>query len=399
MAYNLAFVRAGRSKEAKTLEPGSGHDQEASIVIQKLIRGSFRLFPALVFLAACAQPSTPAGAGDPPPPASDPGEPKMVRVAPVPFGDLFPTYVYKDLNPASGSAGSANLGTVVGKQPVAFCYWIPGRPRSEQMLLDLQRIASEAGPGKLAVMGVVRARPGLTVSYMVERIAALKLGVPVLNDEEFRLGQQLSVRTVPSVALLDASGRLRLASAGSLKQVLEYKLDVEGAVRRVASTGTLGTYGILPRYDPVSELIGKKAPDFDAPAIEDGAVQHLSSLLDPHKINVMVFWSVECPHCKKSLPVLNDWLRQNPGQVNVVSCANVTDDAQKLKTRDYCRASQFSFPTLEDRGLKIGELYQVTSTPTLLIIRPDGVVDSVFLGEAEDYGKMFIQKKKELAGS
>lgn len=367
-------------------------------MIDRLFRSLLRLFPVLVFFSACAQPPSPAGAGDPPP-GGDSAEPKLVRVAPVQFGDPFPAYVYKDLNAGSGSGGSVNLAQIVGKQPVAFCYWIPGRPRSEQMLLDLQRIASEAGPGKLAVLGIVRARPGLTIPDMVARMSAMKLTVPVLNDEEFRLGQQLSVRTVPSVAVVDAAGKLRMASAGSLKQVLEYKLDVEGAVRRVAATGNLGTYGILPRYEPVNEMIGKKTPDFEAPAIDDGVTQHWSSLLDPHKVNVMLFWSVECPHCKKALPVLNDWLRQNPGQVNVVAFAGTADDAQKQKTRDYCRLNGLIFPTLEDRGLRIGELYQVTSTPTLIIVRPDGVVDSVLLGEIDDYGKAFMQKKKELTGS
>src|SRR6185503_10961338 len=174
---------------------------------------------------------------------------------------------------------------------------------------------------------------------------------------------------------------------------------VEGAIARVASTGSIGTYGILPRYEPVNEMVGKRSPDFEGPSIDGGAMQKWSSLIDPHKLNVMIFWSVDCPHCKKSLPILNDWLRQNPGQVNVVSLANVMDDAQKVKTRDYVQLNQFVFQTMEDRGMKIGELYQVTSTPTVLIVGPDGVVDSVLLGEAADYGKTFMERRKELLGS
>jgi len=368
-------------------------------VIEKAVRVLLRLFPVLALFAACAQPATPAGATDPPPASSTTTEGAMVRVAPAAFGEPFPAYVYSDLNAASGSGGRVNLGTVIGKKPVVFVYWIPGRARSEQMLLDIQRMAGEAGDAKLAAYGIVRARAGLTVPQMVERIQALKVSLPVLNDEEFRLGQQLSVRTVPSVAILDAAGKLRLASAGSLKQELEYKLDVEGAVARVASTGAIGTYGVLPRYEPVNEMVGKRAPDFEGPSIDGGGTQRWSSLLDPHRVNVMVFWSVDCPHCKKSLPVLNDWLRENPGAVNVVSVANIMDDAQKTKTRDYVKLNQLVFPTIEDRGMRIGEMYQVTSTPTILIIRPDGVVDSVLLGETSDYGKTFLAKKKELLGS
>jgi thiol-disulfide isomerase/thioredoxin len=356
------------------------------------MRVLLRLIPVLGLFAACAPPATPA---DPPPPV----EGAMVRVSPAAFGEPFPSYIYNDLNAASGSGGRVNLATFLGKKPVVFVYWIPGRQRSEQMLLEIQRIAGEAGEGKLAAFGVVRARAGLTVPDMVERIQALKVTLPVLNDEEFRLGQQLSVRTVPSVAIVDAAGKLRLASAGSLKQELEYKLDVEGAVTRVAATGTIGTYGLLPRYEPVNEMIGKRSPEFEAPSIDGGGVQRWSSLLDAQRVNVMVFWSVDCPHCKKSLPVLNDWVREHPGEVNVVSLANVTDDTQKLKTRDYVKLNQFVFPTIEDRGMRIGELYQVSSTPTILIIRPDGVIDSVLLGEASDYGKAFLAKKKELLGS
>lgn len=357
-----------------------------------------RLLPALVLVAACSGPSTPAEVPKAAAPTtSGSNEGKLVRVPAVPFGEPFPAGVYRDVNPASGTGGSVDLAAAVGKRPVAFVYWMAARPRSEQMLQDVERIAAEAGAGKVAVYGVVRERPGVDLPQIVERIRALGVKVPVLDDRDFRLGQQLSVRSVPALAILDGEGKLRLGNGGSLKQVLEYNMDLEAALRRVGTKGTLGTYGQLPRYEPVNELIGKPSPDFEATVLGSGETKRWSRLIDPTRVNVLVFWSVDCPHCKKSLPEINDWLRSNPDGVNLVTAASVGDAAARAKTAEYCRLSGFVFPTFEDREMQIGERFQVTSTPTILIIRPDGVVDSVMTGEA-DFAKTIAERKKALLG-
>ncbi len=361
-----------------------------------------RMLPAAILVTGCGDsPTTAREAGRTlPPERPEAAAPKetVVRVPPAQFGEIFPSYVYANLNPAPGGKGSVNLGEFLGKRPIVFCYWIAGRSRGERIFQDLQRLADEAGPGKLALFGIVREKPGVDAAKIGDRIRDLGIRVPVLNDEEFRLGQHLAVRTVPSVSVIDAEGRLRLGNASSLRQVLEYNLDVEAAIRRVAAKGTLGTYGNLPRYDPVNELIGKKSPDFEATVVGDGTSRRWSSVLDPKRINVLVFWSVDCPHCKRALPQINDWLKQHPDGVNFASAAAAQDEASRQKTEDYCRVNQFSFPTFLDRGLQIAELYEVSATPTMLIIRPDGVVDSVFFGEI-DFPKALDAKQKEILGS
>lgn len=350
------------------------------------------LFSLLLVLTACAEPATPAQESRS---AQAAKPPAITRVSRVAVGEVFPGYVYKDLNPASGTGGRVNLGEVIGKKPVIFLYWIPGNARAERLFEDIRKVVEEAGANKAAFYGIVKQRPGMEAPQIAEKVRDLKLSVPILDDEEFRLGQQLSVQAVPSLAILDAEGRLRLANAANLKQVLEYNMDVEAALRRVVSKGTLGNYGILPRYFPVDELIGKKCPDFEAPMVGDGAMRKWSSVLDPKRINVLVFWSVDCPHCKKSLPEINDWLKQHPQGVNLVAAASVPDDVTRTRTEEYCRLNSFVFPTFVDRNMQIGELFQVTSTPTVLIIRPDGVVDSVLHGEA-DFAAAFESKRKEL---
>jgi len=114
------------------------------------------------------------------------------------------------------------------------------------------------------------------------------------------------------------------------------------------------------------------------------------------KVNVLIFWSVDCPHCKASLPKLNEWLKGHAEGMNVISAARITDDATKARTAEYCKISSFSFPTFVDKDMQIGAIYNVISTPTILVIRPDGVVDSVLLSSETDLGAALDAKRREI---
>jgi peroxiredoxin len=331
------------------------------------------------------------------PKAGATGAPGLAPVAPVNFGDRFPAAKFGNLNDAPGQPASIDLATFLGKKPIVFVYWMANNPRAEKILLDTQAAVDKAGADKIAFLSVASAAYGSTdVGPVKARVAALKLKAPVLNDEGFRILQQLQVHAVPNIAIVDVEGKLRLANGGSLSQSLEYKLDVEGAIRRVATTGRIGTYGALSTYYPVTELVGKKCPDFDAPLINGTAARSLSSMLASDKVNVLIFWSVDCPHCKASLPKLNDWLKDHDAGLNVISAARITDDATRARTAEYCRISGFRFPTFVDKDMQIGATYQVISTPTIVVIRPDGVVDSVLLSGETDLGAAIDAKRREI---
>ncbi len=322
------------------------------------------------------------------------------------FGEVFPGGTFTNINAGGGGAPKIDLRAVIGKTPVVFCYWIPQHARAEETLQGVQQIADEADPSKLAVFGVAVPPVSATEAAVQEwlktvkdRIAALKIHVPVLQDDGFKLGRLLGVRAVPSVSALDAEGRLRMANGGSLKQVIEYKMDVAGALRRLASTGRMGTYGPLPAYFPAVELVGKKCPEFEAQVLGSGATRSISSMLAPDKVNVLIFWAEDCPHCRKSLPSINAYLKDHPAGINVVTAAKILSDAAKTQTEEFCKQEGFVFPTLMDRELKIGQLFMVTSTPTIFIIRPDGVIDSVLFSGETDYSATFEEKKRRLLKS
>ena len=318
-----------------------------------------------------------------------------VRVAVAEFGVEFPAMTFKNINAGAGGPAEIDLGNVLGKRPAIFAYWIAGNGVSEDVFTEVQALVDELGPEKIALFGVAAERPGLPMSVIEGRVRDLKVHVPVLNDEGFRIAQMLQVRSVPSITIVDPEGMLRLANAGSLRQTLEYKMDLELAIRRMASGKTLGTYGSLPRYFPVEELIGKECPDFEAPLVDGGEVKSWHQLIEPDKINVLFFWAVDCGHCRASLPGVNDWLLSKPEGINFVGVPNVPNEALKIQTTEYCRNQEFAFPNLMDESRRIADLYKIVSTPTYLVIRGDGVIDSVYTtGSA--VGEALEAKRAEL---
>ncbi len=320
----------------------------------------------------------------------------LARVEPAAFGVRFPAGTFGNLNASAAGPAKIDLGQVLGKKPVVLYYWIPRNKRSEEMFLALQAIAKRVGDSKLALYGVCATGPDMGPDLVGARCKELGIQVPVLHDEGFRIGQELRVQRVPNVTVLDREGRLRLSHGASLEQTLEYKMSLEDGIERVARTGELGTYGYLPPYYPAVEMVGKKAPDFESATLSDGVNRRLASLLDPKALNVLVFWSVDCPHCRKSLPEVNDWLGKHPQGYNIISVANVKNDADKTRTSEFAKLHDFKFRTVVDPGLQIGEAYNVVSTPTVFILRPDGVVDAVLLNLEDDWSRTFEAKRREL---
>jgi hypothetical protein len=49
-----------------------------------------------------------------------------------------------------------------------------------------------------------------------------------------------------------------------------------------------------------------------------------------------------------------------------------------------------------DEDMQIGATYQVISTPTVIVIRPDGIVDSVLLSGETDLGAALEAKRREI---
>ncbi|NIM01769.1 MAG: redoxin domain-containing protein [Acidobacteria bacterium] len=319
-------------------------------------------------------------------------------VDPVLPGESFAADTFANFNAVAGGPETVDLAASLGQRAVVLVYWIAGHERADRAMVEIQQIVDKMPTDRAVIYGVAYPQPGRAKPEIVKRLGDLGIRFPVLDDSDFVIGRKLSVQTVPNINIVDRTGKLRLANGASLLQVIGYEQTVGSAIERAVKNGDVGSYGYLERYYPVNELVGKECPDFKAPLLSNSVEQRLSRMIKDDHVNVLIFWSVNCQHCRRELPLINAWLRQNREGLNVISAAGVSDDVTKTRTKEFCDINKFVFPTLVDRDLKISNLYQVTSTPTILFIGPDGVVDSVMLSTADDFGAIANQKKRELLG-
>jgi thiol-disulfide isomerase/thioredoxin len=327
-------------------------------------------------------------------PSKPPAPPTAAQ--PIAFGDKFPGGVFENMNAGVGGPVSINLGEVIGRKPVVLCMWSVGHHRSEQVFQELQTLIQEVGPQKVALYGILPEGSNKDRDAVRQRLQEMKIAVPVLLDSNYKFIYGLGVLRPPFIAVLDKNGMLRLAGGSSLKQTLEYKMTLEDGIRRVASTGALGTYGLLRDYYPAVEMVGKKVPEFEVNGL-DGKPRRWSTILDPRKPTVLVFWAVTCPHCQKILPSLNEWAKANPQGVNLVSVAAAPNETVRTKTQEYTTQQGLVFPVLLDPDMKLNDIFLVVSTPTMVIVRPDGVVDSVLTLIDQNFAKTLEAKSRELS--
>ena len=62
-------------------------------------------------------------------------------------------------------------------------------------------------------------------------------------------------------------------------------------------------------------------------------------------------------------------------------------------------ARELAHASSVDKNAAIGQLFGVTSTPTFVIVGPDGIVDSAVVSSQADFGRLIERKKKELLGT
>ena len=323
---------------------------------------------------------------------------QAVRVAP---GAPFPTLKLRALSPAGPEASPLDLAGVLGKKPLVVCYIALGEPLGEEALMGLQERARGAWKGRVEAVGALRPGGGMSTAQVRERLSRMGVEIPVVVDDDFTLGAALGFTTAPSFSLVDARGTLRIADARSLKQELLPGGRLEQAIDSAARGGEVPTVARLPRYYPANELVGEISPDFTLAQLEGAARVKLSELLAAgggKKIVALFFWHPDCKDCKQAMPgIVVGWQTYNK-YIDLVSVVALKNADEVRNAQETIRAYSMTFPILEDEGRRVTDLYKVVSTPTMVFIKPDGKVDSVYTAGEVNYLPVFSAKLRSILG-
>ena len=154
----------------------------------------------------------------------------------------------------------------------------------------------------------------------------------------------------------------------------------------VDGPGTAGSFGPIdlptylnPQQQPVAVSAGSLAPDFELETL-DGERFRLSDWRGhPVLIN---FWASWCGPCRREVPVMVRLQDQHRDTGLVIVGVNIEEArGPAVEFRDEF-SMNFALPM--DFGGGVTRQYRVIGPPNSFFIRPDGVIETIFIGQAPD---------------
>jgi peroxiredoxin len=116
--------------------------------------------------------------------------------------------------------------------------------------------------------------------------------------------------------------------------------------------------------------VGSKAPDFSLPGL-DGVMLTLEALCKAGKPVVLTFIDPDCGPCTALLPDLERWQHDHADQLTLVLISRGTVQSNRAKLAEHS-----SPHILLQQDLEVAHTYQVTGTPSAILVRPDGTIGS-----------------------
>lgn len=154
------------------------------------------------------------------------------------------------------------------------------------------------------------------------------------------------------------------------------------------SPGPLGAaeqpQAAMPGLPPMPKA-GESAPGFEILSV-DGKSYSLKEKTDG-KVVSLVFWSLFCAPCRRSMPILNDLYKELRDKDFEVVTVNMDGERFVDSIKSYVAEEGLEFAILMDEydgyALKVADPYGVQGTPTIFLIDKDGVIAFSMAGDLE----------------
>ena len=155
----------------------------------------------------------------------------------------------------------------------------------------------------------------------------------------------------------------------------------------------------ISRVEPL--LIGNRPPEFACPdtTVDSPNERFISVFSAPKRYTVVIFWSMTCGHCKKSLPKWLDFYHEKGKELDLEIIA-ICKDFEVADWKNYIREHKFDWINLNGKTATAdyNDLWDIVSTPTVYILDRDKRIvtkridqeyaeDFIRLWEREHYGK------------
>lgn len=300
---------------------------------------------------------------------------------PFPMGAALPDRTVPVIEyqpPARVEPVAKPLSSVI-QGPTLFVYVLPEHAHSRTVALDAIAKAKTWKRVRLVVM--IRGLNENEVGQAVRWISENEIQVPVVIDQSMGLAMGLGATQVPSFAMTDGDGRLRVRRVRSLDHMLQGGSTLADTVAAAERGGEIPlSDGEMPMDS--RSLVGQKAPGGTVePAFFAKDLKPVDLGQSPGKPRLLVFWMATCPHCQREMPRIHEWWQRNKDKVDLVTVTRLDMETVRTQTTRYLRERNLqAIPVYTaDEGIWRG--FRVEAIPTWVMLDAKGVVRHAHVGQ------------------
>lgn len=316
------------------------------------------------------------------------GNPKTIE-----FDKPAPGFTLQD---ADGK--DVKLSSFRGKT-VVLTFWVAGCGECMKQLKKIEAYVEKKKYKDIQYIFLTKADKPEDREKVRREVEGEKLPAVLLFDKENSVAWQYTVTMIPAFYLIDRKGTL--ASAGIVMPDAKLQTKTFFDLLDLAEKGkVVSACEFEPdrKDNPYVKFEGKPAPDVTA--VDASGKKQANFFYKGFSRLLLVYWVPTCPHCRRELPGIDRFYRENRDKLNIEVLAVVASDDDKMKQLavDYVKQNKISFPIAFDNGGSAIKAFDVKAFPSMILIDRKGNVADTFEGEfafTADVLKCVVQKMKE----
>ncbi|MBM3141988.1 MAG: redoxin domain-containing protein [Chloroflexi bacterium] len=153
------------------------------------------------------------------------------------------------------------------------------------------------------------------------------------------------------------------------------KTEDAGGNEAISEARTFITISTVAAAVEVAPELGKRAPDFTLPTLDD---KQLSLGQFRGKMVMVNFWMTSCSACRNEMPYLQAIYDRWSHDDLAILAVNVGERAAFAQS--FVDRQGLTFPALLDSDEAVSKIYQISSFPTTFFINADGIVREIKQG-------------------
>ena len=202
---------------------------------------------------------------------------------------------------------------------------------------------------------------------MEKRLADLETQVGELSEQVKARPAAPAAPGAPDAAEQAAADLLRKASEASEKG--EYDEAKQHLAKLMGEFGSTRAARAGARLEGDLKVIGTDAPDLQVEKWYQGEANTDS------KAQLLVFWEVWCPHCKREVPKLQATFdKYSPQGLSVIGLTKQSRDVTDDQVQDFVTSNSIAYPVAREQGQSMSDAYNVKGVPSAAVGKEGKVV-------------------------